>query len=397
MNDFLFWLISLALLGFTSAVVFQHEIYRRENLKARLMREGILKYIVLTREIQNFSELLREYNAYEGHKLHGKFSDFKSVSQNIGNFEGYDYYINITIGTPQQSFGVLLNTTSGSLVIPDINCSNCTNVKKFDPSKSSTYQKTNQYLNNNSSYGIYGQDFIRVGVSGRDQLVIPNSMFGQTLIPTEIVGFDGVMGLGFTAENPDGVDSPIITAVKSGILDYPVVTLFFRHIPLYNSTTNGGVITYGAVDTVNCDRNIVYEPLANPNKFEISIKGASLGSSQFSGNWSALIDSTYFSIVTPSYISDAFAKEVNATAKSGLYFVDCNVKFNVQITIGTTAYTLTEKTMVVNAGSFGCYLALYTNNDEAWVLGIPWIESFCNVLDYGNKRVGFATPTTSRN
>ena len=87
---------------------------------------------------------------------------------------------------------------------------------------------------------------------------------------------DSVMGLGFTATNPDGIDPPIITAIKSGILDSPVVTIFLKNDEAGSSNGNCRVITYGTVDTMNCDRNIVYGPSTNPDEFQVSVSGTSL-------------------------------------------------------------------------------------------------------------------------
>ena len=96
----------------------------------------------------------------------------------------------------------------------------------------------------------------------------------------------------------------------------------------------------------------------------------------------------------PLDVANAFAKEINAT-NSGLYFVDCNVKFNFNITIGTTVYTLTEEKMIIYDDFLGCFLSLVSTIDDTWILGTPWMGSVCSVLDYGNKRVGFATPIAS--
>ena len=74
---------------------------------------------------------------------HGKFSNFKSTSQNIGSFPDLEYYVNITIGTPAQSFSVFLDIQTSALFILDINCSRSDHERKFNSSKSSTYQLTN--------------------------------------------------------------------------------------------------------------------------------------------------------------------------------------------------------------------------------------------------------------
>jgi len=340
--------------------------------------------------------LWKEYSANKQRLLHGKFSNFKSTSQNIGDYEDLEYFINITIGTPDQVFSVIFDTETSMFMIPDKKCSSCQDVVKFDSSKSSTYQSTNYTLFGSSDYGVYGKDFVRFGNPGMDQLVIPNTLFGQ-LYKEMIAGADGIMGLGIATGNPEEIDSPITNAINSGILDNPVVTIFLNGQGPISGSNNGGVITFGAVDTVNCDHNVIYESLSNPNYFEVSLKAASLGSNQFTGGWGAVVDTGTAFIAAPPEITVAFANEINATYddNSGVYTVDCNVKFNMNLTIGSTVYTLTEKTMVLNYDESNCLFALFPIASETWIFGYPWFRTVCNVLDYGNKRVGFANIISS--
>ena len=299
-----------------------------------------------------------------------------------------EYYVNITVGTPGQFFTVILDTLSVSLLIPDVKCNRCYSKRKFDSSKSSTYQPTNYSYGANSANGVYGQDFVRFGNTGADQLVIPNAMFAQSLIEVGDGIYDGIMGLNLMGDN-NTVDSPIMTAIKAGILDNPVITIVFKHQGIISS--NGGVITFGAIDTANCDRNVAYQPLTTPDSFRVSVKGASLGSSQFSGNWEASIDTGTGILLGPSSVVNAFAKEINGSYDSsdGLYGVDCGVKFNMNLTIGTTVYTLTEKEMILNYNK-QCFFGLLPHSTDRWILGDPWFTKVCNIFDYGNKRMGFA-------
>ena len=291
---------------------------------------------------------------------------------------------------------VIVDTTSGYTSIPDIKCNRCEHVRKFDPSKSSTYKKTNYSIEGIPDFGIYGQDFVRFGSPGTNQLVIPNAFFGQDLTNFESSVVDGIISLGFSAQNSDGVDTPIITAINSGILDNPVVTILLRNQKTSVQNKNDGVITYGAIDTVNCDRNIIYEPLRDPNIFEVTLKAASLGSTQFSDGWNARIDTTSAFIMANQSIVEAFAKEVNATtnAEYGTYSVDCDAKFKFNLTIGSTVYTLTEQEMAINYDGT-CIFGLAIVDDPSWILGYPWFRTVCNIFDYGNKRMGFASVKNS--
>ena len=102
------------------------------------------------------------------------------------------------------------------MTVPNYKC-NCGATNQFDSSKSSTYQSTNYSFTYGSTSGFYGQDVVGFGSLGKDQLLIPNALFGQ-IVSDPVYGDNSVVGLGFTAQNPDGLDPPIITAVNSGIL-----------------------------------------------------------------------------------------------------------------------------------------------------------------------------------
>ena len=340
-----------------------------------------------------FLGLLKEYLAQKQRQLNGKLSNFKSVSQNINDYMDSDYYVNITVGTPGQFFTVILDTSLTSMLIPDVKCNRCQSKRKFNSSKSSTYQSTNYSYGGDPANGVYGQDFVRLGNSGADQLVIPSAMFAQILGDVGNYVSDGIIGLGLTAEN-DVIDSPIVTAIKAGILDYPIVTIFLKSLG-GSSIGNGGMITYGAIDTVNCDRNIIYEPLTTPDSFKINVKSTTLGSSQFSGNWETIIDTGSSILLGPESIVNAFAKEVNASYDFyyDLYTIDCDAQFNLDLTIGSTVYTLTEKQMV-SSFEGTCFFGLLSLDTDTWVLGSPWFSTVCNILDYGNKRIGFANITS---
>jgi len=304
----------------------------------------------------------------------------------MGDWHDSLYYVNITIGTPGQLFTFPLSLEYGITEVIDISCTGCADPNKFNSSKSSTYKPTNY------SYfgaGIFGQDVIRFGNLGTDQLVIPNAMFAQYSGSTRstIIGM-GTIGLGTITDMPN-VDSPIITAIKSGILDNPVVTLHLKHVGRYNQSDNGGSITYGALDTVNCDPSVAYEPIRDPHYFQFYLKKVSLGSTEFSGNWNTFLALNSIGIAAPNYIVDALAKEINATRPGGNY-VDCNVTFSFSLVIESTTYTMTEKELVEHNDYGSCSLNIYGSGSEVWTLGSPWLTTVCTVLDYGKNRVGFA-------
>lgn len=326
-------------------------------------------------------------NLGEG-RINPKFNDFKSTSQNIGNFT-YQY-INITIGTPDQVFSIYINTNNGGLEISKIGCSTCDpSVRTFDPSKSSTFTSTNKYIFNNSNNGEYGTDTIKFGNLGKDRLIIPKSTFAMSNSFVGGVDTDGRMGLGFKGR--DGFDTSIATAIKSGILDKPLVTFFLRYRQSGSTINNDGVITFGAVDTTNCDRNVHYVPLLESSLMYFNFQGISTGSVSFNDNYKARLNIGDNKIFAPSKIVQALATEVNATMNSYEWVIDCNAKFNINFTINGTIITLNQDALVLyHKITKRCSFAMIGYDGGAWSFGNSWFAGVCNVFDYSNHRVGFS-------
>ena len=253
--------------------------------------------------------------------------------------------------------------------------------------------KTDYYVYNNPNVGVFGQDFVRFGSPGKNQLIIPNANFGQTFRNSSITAVDGQLGLGLIDKLMDKVDPPIITAIKSGILDNPIVSIFYDHEEIHSSSNAAGVITFGALDTVNCDRNVIYGP-ATENMNLILIEQTVVGDEQFSQDWTASIEPSLNVLSFPSSIRDAIIRKTNATNAYSDYNVDCNTKISLNLTIEHTVFTLTEKELIKKFGDNFCILDI---GSDAYgpVLGSPWIEAVCNIFDYGSNRLGFAKVISS--
>lgn len=110
--------------------------------------------------------------------------------------EGFLFAGNISIGTPEQYFAVVFDTSSSNLWVPDKSCKFCSSYHDdlYDSSKSSTYKKNGQNFSINYGIGMLGgtvqgflgEDTVQLGTMGTDQLVIPNTVFGQATLMSEV-------------------------------------------------------------------------------------------------------------------------------------------------------------------------------------------------------------------
>ncbi|VDK77588.1 unnamed protein product, partial [Anisakis simplex] len=125
--------------------------------------------------------------------------------QMVNDYTDAEYLGNITIGTPQQDFRVILDTGSSNLWVPDSSSRDsrvCAVKQCFDSSASSTYKADGRewsiQYGSGASSGFFGEDVVRFGGEGSTQLVVPNTIFGQALVLSKSIirdDLDGILGL----------------------------------------------------------------------------------------------------------------------------------------------------------------------------------------------------------
>ncbi|KAK6046737.1 eukaryotic aspartyl protease [Cooperia oncophora] len=246
----------IALVGCTLAGVYQIPLVKIESQRAKMIREGTWARHV---QMKNIARSMTQLTAING-----------PYQQRVSDFDDEEYLGNITIGTPEQQFRVVLDTGSSNLWVPDVTCGKgggggdscdsmgckigplcpflcrdqtccrragfsdtfmrtynygdaCDGKDKFDSSKSTTYVRQGRRWNiqygTGSASGFLGQDTVRFGSIGTNQLVVKNTVFGQA---TELAPFfagqpiDGILGLAFKSIAEAGVTPPLINAIQQG-------------------------------------------------------------------------------------------------------------------------------------------------------------------------------------
>uniref|UniRef100_A0A2C9KY68 Peptidase A1 domain-containing protein n=1 Tax=Biomphalaria glabrata TaxID=6526 RepID=A0A2C9KY68_BIOGL len=284
----------------------------------------------------------------------------------------------------------------------------CDGKDKFDSSKSTTYVRQGRRWNiqygTGSASGFLGQDTVRFGSIGTNQLVVKNTVFGQA---TELAPFfagqpiDGILGLAFKSIAEAGVTPPLINAIQQGLLDQPLFTVFMKHVG-EQANVDGGVYTYGGIDTNNCGPIIAYEPLSSATYWQFTMNGAKSGQYSTRRRWQVISDTGTSLIGGPSSVAQQVARQVGAMydPSNGVYFIDCDAKASLDLVIGQNTYSIEAKNMIVPSGDGRCILSFFGMNSggfgPAWILGDPFIRQFCQIYDVGNQQIGFA-PSLQKN
>ncbi|CAD5219189.1 unnamed protein product [Bursaphelenchus xylophilus] len=345
----------------------------------------------------------------------------------------------VSLGTPLQDVNVAFDTESGVFWVPDdecpcdAECSNepfcrdicsthccsrgggnstsagsedgqpapvgvCTHKNVYDPKKSSSYigrrvSTAEPFLNENITVNLAYETF-RLVPHRADSVSIKYFQFGHVNdLPEafEDVPYDGVFGLGRVG--PKRTKAPIKQLFERRVIPNAVVTLSLKdgHTP---NQVYDGVITFGKIDETFCNLSSAhFVPVASTNKWNFNVNTAALNATILSDlTWTARVNPSSPFIHIPIKIWDGIKSQLIHDVENDRYTARCSVLknklfSNFHIEIGSRKNNVMAKQIIIERGSELCELLVRpaAENDDHWILGLPFFSERCVALDYNGK------------
>ena len=185
----------------------------------------------------------------------------------------------ISIGSPPQTFKVILDTGSSNLWVPSSECGSiaCYLHTKYDSSSSSTYKKNGSEFairyGSGSLTGFVSNDVVQIG-----DLVIKNQDFAEATSEPGLAfafgRFDGILGLGYDTISVNKLVPPFYNMIKQKLIDEPVFAFY-----LGNANTEGddSVATFGGVDKDHYKGELIKIPLRRKAYWEVDFNAIAFG------------------------------------------------------------------------------------------------------------------------
>jgi len=318
----------------------------------------------------------------------------------LSNFMNAQYFSEITLGTPPQTFKVVLDTGSSNLWVPGASCTSiaCFLHSKFDASASSTYKANGSefaiHYGSGSLEGYVSQDTLTIG-----DLTIKHQDFAEATKEPGLTfafgKFDGILGLAYDTISVNHITPPFYNAIDQGLLDEKLFT--FR---LGASEEDGGEAVFGGIDDSHYTGKITYVPIRRKGYWEVELESVTFGDDELElDNTGAAIDTGTSLIVLPTTIAEMLNSEIGATRSwNGQYTLPCDKVPSLPdftFFFGGKPYPISGSDYILNVNN-NC-ISAFTGMDinlpggDLWIVGDVFLRKYFTVYDLSKNAVGFAT------
>lgn len=274
--------------------------------------------------------LVIERTNYQRQNLHDKYALGRPAHTGedipLNDLLDAQYYGEVTIGTPPQSFEVIFDTGSSNLWVPSSKCGflqlACDLHNKYDADASATYQPNGSDFaiayGSGSLSGFYSKDTVGLG-----HLKVKGQTFaeateepGLTFVTAQ---FDGILGLGWPQIAVGGVTPVFQNMIEQEVVKEPVFSFWLNR---NDPEGAGGELVLGGVDPSHYIGKHAWSNVTREGYWQFKMDGMTVpgASSPCRGGCQAIADSGTSLLVGPT---DEIAEINQAIGAQGVLPAEC--------------------------------------------------------------------------
>ncbi|KAL2829705.1 aspartic peptidase domain-containing protein [Aspergillus cavernicola] len=319
----------------------------------------------------------------------------------VDNFMNAQYFSEIQIGTPPQTFKVVLDTGSSNLWVPSSECGSiaCYLHQKFDSSSSSSYKQNGsefaiQYGSGSLS-GFVSQDTLQIG-----DLKVKDQLFAEATSEPGLAfafgRFDGILGLGFDTISVNKIVPPFYKMIEQGLLDDPVFAFYLGDA---NKEGDSSEATFGGIDEDHYTGELINIPLRRKAYWEVDLDAIALGDDVADlENTGVILDTGTSLIALPSNLAEMINSQIGAKKGfTGQYSIECEKRDSLpDLTFTLSGHNFTigpyDYTLEVQGSCISAFMGMDFPEPVGplAILGDAFLRKWYSVYDLGNSAVGLA-------
>lgn len=335
-----------------------------------------------------------------------------------------EYYGEVLIGDPPQSFLMAFDTGSGNVLVPSVDCTDkaCMNHTRYDPDKSKTAQQiafaaqpttpadlgdwgdggsrdvATVTFGTGEVSGVFVRDKVCLGgMCSQMDVVAANN---ETEQPFALVPFDGVLGLSL-AQMAEGDAFSFVESVlhTGGGVKHSLFSVFIG-----SDDNEQSEITFGEIKDEHRASKVFWAPVSQPGFWQFGIQDVALGKKRLdlcgSKPCEAVLDTGSSMITGPSDMIKTIDKQLSMAKDCSnlddLPDIVILVEGN-SLSLSATDYVAYQAGPTAPDGTLtgNCSLGIQALDvpppkGPLFILGCPLLRRYLTAYDRENMRVGFA-------
>lgn len=325
-----------------------------------------------------------------------------------------EYYGEVSVGTPPQSFLVVFDTGSGNLLLPSTGCTSegCTKHTRYDPNRSNTSaqiafaekpttlvqvdgerDEVTITFGTGEMTGVYTRDTVCLGGSSICAKANFVAASEETDEPFAAVPFDGILGLSLP-QMAEGDSFAIVDQfVSAGVLEQSLFSVFFGH------EGEQSEVTFGAYKHEHMAGELFWTSVTEPGYWQVKVDDIWIGGKNqhicpSPRGCQVAVDTGTSLLAGPSEVVDAMADAIDVQD-------DCSNITSlpaIGFAVGQHTLTLLPEDYISRTKTEGdvlCSLGMMSLDipppkGPLFIFGDPFLRKYYTVYDREKLRVGFA-------
>lgn len=319
----------------------------------------------------------------------------------IENFLNAQYYSEISIGNPPQTFKVVLDTGSANLWVPSKKCNSiaCYLHSTYDSGASSTHQKNETEFKieygSGALSGFISQDTVRLG-----DVEIEKQDFAEAVSEPGLAfafgRFDGILGLAYDTISVNKIVPPFYHMVNQKLVDEPVFSFYLAD---KDAEGSGSEVVFGGVDESRYSGDLIKLPVRRKAYWEVKLDSMSFGDETAKlGNAGAVLDTGTSLLVIPTTYADMLNDKIGAEKSfNGQFKVDCAARDslpNITFKLAGHDFVLSpyEYILEIQGSCISGFMGMDFPEPVGplFILGDIFLRKYYSVYDLGSNTVSLA-------
>jgi len=319
----------------------------------------------------------------------------------LSNFMNAQYYGEITLGSPPQTFSVVFDTGSSNLWVPSTRCQSlaCFLHRRYNHKKSDTFKANGTefaiHYGSGSLEGIISNDLLKVG-----DISIKRQDFGESVKEPGLAfafgRFDGIFGMAYDSISVKGVVPPFYHMVNRGLVDQPMFSFWIAD---QDESDEGGELVFGGYNRDHFVGDIHWAPVRRKLYWEVQLEKVVFdGETVDFENTGAAIDTGTSLIAVPTAVADMLNRQIGAKKNfAGQYVIDCDKvgnlpEFAFQFNGRLFPLKGSDYILKVQGQCISAFMGLDIPEPlgPIWIVGDAFLRKYYTIYDLGKHRVGFA-------